>query len=329
MKRWFALSGLVFGSGTVAALVGAAQITENVSVKDKYVSSGGSTLEALGVCHVTEDDVSCWDLSGKPAKNLEAKVEQALLQRSREAPFPRFQYRAKNRLVVLRTQIYLNESFSLEWMRSPGGSSGGATIQEPLVDAPSELRVETILMPLAFERDQKTTFVQFATQKNLSLQTPVKLAPGSTFSIAGSTITLLKPDVREPIPFNLMQQKEWNFSLRIDPPFKQDAGLSALAVGKDGATITSITNLGKIPTKRDLLEREKRRAEGLHVPTIYPNIEARITAGSNVGNLSVNVDPAIIDHLSLAIWGFQKIRIVDLPLDPLPSPETTKTSARR
>jgi len=307
--------------GAALAGMGAIQDASVHETVSKRYSANGLTAEIMGVCHVREDEVSCWDVEGAPHSKLEQLLKGAL-ENGSQGNHSSFRYGKKNRLIVVRTysnraQGYIN----VETSRKNNAGYSNVELRNLVEDLPGDVQSNISTMPLYFERDQTETFVDFSVRSSSGSPSSIEPKVGSKATLSGATIEIIKankPDPNAYEPFGYARLGTWSFELKVTLP--KDYGIEAQAYAMDakGELIRFVDRSGKPISEEEARKQMARLNPNMPAGFMQPNANVYVNLGSGdrVGMINTTIDPSKIKEIRITPTTSRRIRITGIPLDP-------------
>lgn len=316
----------------LAGLAGATQVSEKPDITVRKAYSGGANviIEGLGVCSITPEKVSCWNMDGANDEILAERVRAYLLGNNGQEPT--FRYGKKNRYVIVRAANTYG-SFTV-----PGRSymntmqiqydQGGGSVQMGRIDVgPSEKEISVITS--FTETGPASVDLPFAKDKSVTYG-PGKVTLGDWQPI--------KEEKKKPGAGNLGFGRGYpgNGGQGLPGPLWKviltNDGLKGLSVSfavldKAGKPLLHVDKSGKPVSDVEYLKHVAANPQNGY-PYIYPgqddpNSPYRTVvfqgAGQQVGESMIyqtNVDPTYIGSLRITSTRQVKVQVDGFPLDP-------------
>lgn len=293
----FLLAGFV--ATTVSTVIAVPELAPQ-----RYVAPNGSTVEGIGVCAPTVEDVSCWDMHGTADPNLSELVRAKLLTEPRSLNLV---FRRKNRILVLRhsSDLYLNFSFQ-DGRYAPetqiADRNGEGSMR--LISFDSGLDVESASLNIKLQSSQPESFSEL--QPKLKAQTTLG---GKTFQVSA----IKRSDVSKApnsSPFGQGDKTIWE--IHLTGPTLSDPDAQLYASGwKDnsGRAVNWVNNSGRLV------------AQTPETAFVGPTARVRNISASvrfEEGGLVVvtNVNPTEVGRVNLVMNVSRNFVLTGFPLEP-------------
>jgi len=290
----------------------------DATVDRRYEGPNGQVIEGLGGCSYTTDQVSCYDMDGKPSRPLSDRVTSALTSSNSELYF---RFGRKNRLLLFREisnpygfQVSGENSNSFQQMGSfgaPDNLAWGRYIAEP---------------------NEKTASLVFS-----EYLPSLRATPDLAFGVgATSTVQGVRYEIGhwEKTKLGGSRQAQmymgdsssaslWNVTVVIGEG-NMVSSPNFLAFDKAGREIQYVDQKGDpVPSAKVLEEQRQNPNEIYNSGAVRKYVQAvfNLNGGQAIGNAHTaitNVNPDRIGSLQLMIPQFRRILLKGFPLDPNP-----------
>jgi hypothetical protein len=311
----FALASSV-GLLSVAAQI---QTPPDVTVSRVY-EADGVKVEGVGVCDITSQKVSCWNMDGAEDAGLSQRVSNFFL--SSYGNEVSFRFGRKNRWLVLRKAMPAGNSGNFQFN---GNYASGIqvydqgtpvlelvriSLESPEKEAAISMSLYGLAGPpavsLPFKTGEKATYDGVEIQIGAS-QSVKPAPPGQPFSMGART------------------GKQWSVVIGLERPAgsQANAPFSFELLGKDSKPIRYVDKNGEPVSDLKVLEESQGNLPGRSYPGSSINAKysaASFTTGSpsTVAAMTAytNVDPSRIGALRLSSSRQKNVLITGFPMDP-------------
>lgn len=269
------------------------------------VMRGDAALNVVGVCGYDQDNVSCWDMRGRPrpdlAKEIEKKLEAMTKAPKRHGSIP-YAHGKLNRILVTDTISPRTGGRHVNFERLEKGqvySTFNLQMAEPKPSAPSVMRTGQF-----FGADGGSTAVSIVVSESYSKPEVLNLEfrEGATLSIGSRKATLIK--IHEPRADEIVG---W-----VPPPSEGAFKAYLAEVKVDGLLkdeVPSFMVIARPPTEPSNQSMSKSRMP-------FTGSAFLLNTSAGVCTLSVILDPSKVEALRVGFFEAHRIRLQGIPLKP-------------
>ncbi|MEZ0326136.1 MAG: hypothetical protein ACAH95_09530 [Fimbriimonas sp.] len=286
---------------------------------DKMYEGEGAKIEGVGVCSITPDSVSCWDMSGTPAPQLSERIRSYYLGQSQQEVS--FRIGKKNRHLIVRSSgAYASLEGANEGERMTSNQMNYSSGDEPVLH----------WVGVAVEPDKTTGSIR-ATLHNLPGPSPIDIpfAKGAKGTYDGVTLELAswteaKKEQRPPLGYignggPSTEGKLWRIIYAVSQPNRY---FTYSPLGKDRKPIQYVDDKGQPVSGVKYLEENPTSNRGsfpAQQPTTskYRPVYFQFTGAAADGAMAVttNIDPTYIGAVKVSSTRTKVIQINGFPLD--------------
>lgn len=322
------------------------------TVRGRYTSPGGTTVEIAGVCRVTEDSISCWSPDGSKNKDLEKRVEDALTNRTRfGGQNLSFAYKKKNRVVIVKTVWPpmgngMGGGVNLMSIGSPSnGYSGGFQLNDfsrPVAYDPRQPRESYEARTVSVDPNVDVTSAYFNVTETSPKEGTLELHKGAKCTIEDASLTV-ESISKGPGPMGMRgwpvssgsvqphQEEQWTIEVKLgNPSSKYRLNVSvggsrgALFVGPNGRIVDAREyEQAMMARNQAMMETSKRNPDGsTTVTNRKPAMEYRpvncfvnFTGGPHM-SYTINADPKFVKRLTVRATKSKLVELKGVRLDP-------------
>ena len=323
----------------IAIAVQGFQVTSRAAqfetVQKRYELDGGASVEVVGVCHLTEDSVECWDYDGAHDERLTEMVENSLMNgrhrvslgyRSRNLEF---RYGKKNRYIVVR-HVYGSQDNQLgivtDRMNALNGESTDMDMGFLVEHEITKVMIYYNVFGQYFDREATETHIRLMASTKLDEEIGIVFKEGEQFSLNGVDFVLEEPK-RPQVQANEQLPFVWTASVKSIVETQGYYYVRGYAVDKNGDRIRYIDQKGRPISAREyeaLIAELKAISDDIRgsiassavVGFLGDGFRARPAGESRNRSLRTGVDPKYIKEVRFTGTWSRRIRIVGIPLDP-------------
>ena len=306
------------------------------TVQKRYELAGGASVEVVGVCHLTDDSVECWDYDGAHDERLTEMVENSLMNGRRRISLGsrsrnlEFKYGKKNRYVVFR-HVYGSQDNRLivdtDRMNALNGESIDMDMGFLVEHEITKVMIYYNVFGQYFDREATETFVQLTAVTELDAEIGISFKEGEQFSLNGGDFVLEEPKSAQ-VQSSKQLPLVWTASVKSIVETQGYYYVRGYAVDKNGDRIRYIDQKGRPISAREheaLIAELKAISDDIRgsiasstvVGILGDGFRARPPGESRNRSLRTGVDPKYIKEIRFTGYWSRRIRIVGIPLDPV------------
>ncbi len=294
----------------------------------KY-TAGGTTLEVAGACMVTEDSVRCWDARGAAAPDIRERVEKALLDtRFGMNQAIRMRYKAKNRLVVMRTTRTSDSNRSymmVEGIGDPsadGGGGGSLMMEEEYTSArePGQPRYQGYFVSAKPANKSVSARVRLTDQSLVTERLAAKV--GAALSVDGVSIKIraIRKASEEDMRSSGMPRAQgvsWTVEVEVKQGTSRPAQFNLTPLDKQGQSIQHVDAKG-VPQDQASFQAEMDAQMRSGKPFFGYRSTAMQSMWNSSGQVlySLSVKPDFVHSFAVGVSRSRSIDITGILLDP-------------
>lgn len=300
----------------------------------KKWEKGGSSLELVGVCHITEDDIRAWNADGEESSELKSRVESSLS--SRDTSSIQLRYGKKNRLLVFKsTQTYSMTGPGIQYGAPRvegvgarrdynGGSSYLNLGSESMRSADQNTSIDYQTFFVAADPSESTTVAHLVQTEAMSATGTLPLKVGAAVTVEGVTMTIASISKGgEDSQTRMMYGQPgatWTVKVKLSGPWPEGVRFSA-SLGQG----MQVDGEGNPLSEKQMMDRQRRMTEmmqkgGNISPGSLPVMrygQMQEVGGLGAGQTySLSVNPKHVKELVVRGTRQRRIDITNIPLDP-------------
>jgi hypothetical protein len=336
------LNRIGIGAGLLGIAITTAAVADknyDVSVDRTYSASDGSTVQGVGVCSFTAENVSCWNMDGAPAPDLGDRIRSYYVATyGNELSFA---FGKKNRLLVLeRSNSQTGANLSnpdggyaptgqinqngngpyLFWARE--GFDKGAKQGSIIASIYGLPGPKPVVVP--FAEGSKATFEDVAVvlggYKEITNE-PGNMNNGFPGGFGGGGII----DGMRPAGASktaAQKPKAWLIFLSVENSANAMGQLSYVALGKDGKQINYVDRQGNPVSDVTFLKETAGKNPSPYMPApqngkyLTANLQSYGPSAGTAWSLQSNINPAKIGSLKVSMGHQVRVLITGFPLEP-------------
>ena len=291
-------------------------------------SAAGTTIEVAGACLITEDSVRCWDARGQTSAALRARVESALTDPRYGNQAIRIHYKAKNRLVVMKTTRAPNSGSGTDvHVAGFGDFQGSAGFlmmpEDPQSFSPQAVHTQYQGHFVAASVGDKTTRARIVVTDHGPTQARLDAKAGATLSEGGVTVrirTLRKATEVEKrtLVYANIANPFWIVEVEVKQSSGRPARVILFPIGKDGHPIQYVDGKGgPVDPARQRAEMEEMVRKGEPIKSSFRSANMNAMGYSEgATTFFLRVDPGFVDAFEWAIYQSKTVDITGILLDP-------------
>lgn len=293
-----------------------------------YEEKNGVSVSVVGVCKITEDAISCWDMNRKRNVDLEKNVLSSIEKQQNNTSI-QFKFGKKNRLIAVRSTNATDGQESAMIMPDPDSNFSGFTMMG-LSRPDNDFR--TILMPImkTVDMDKKTATVRVLVHESAKNSVDLPLKPGAEATLDNATVKVVRiyKGLPKTMPFyDGEQSAKWTADVTITRGKGRLIQLNVYAGnGHSGWTMVDRSgNPVDQETFRKYQDEQMRKSSepGLHrynpADTRYFMVRAMLTPeerNDKTQHIVMNANPEKINSVRITGRYMRTVDINDIPVDP-------------
>jgi|GEM_PF-5260583 len=291
----------------------------------KYKSADGATLEVVGVCRATDDNVTCWKLDGSDSKDLVGFIKADLAKQAPANPYAgafTFRFGRKNRIVIVKSTQptgMVGASFAIVGVgaRPNLGGFGMQTTESTVQGQTSHYE----LRACAEDLKATTTTLHALEYQSAAPSKAIDCRMGANVAVNGETYTIntiVPQDKNTSGPFNGLPSWIIRFKCNRNGPSPSSVQLDFLDAS--GHALQYVDPAGK-PVSDEEYQRMIQKNSGnsenepVNVST-YRRARVQINGQPDGLYVATSFDPSLISKIAIRVTYSRSIDIAGIPLDP-------------